>query len=519
MIDFAWVLSLLIGFLSLSEEILWVRVSGFAYDTLPPAFSFVLACYLVGIAAGAAFGKRLCGRSNNLYAAAAVLLAAAALVAAGTPAIIGRLVPADGSKLYIPALAIMVTAALKSSMFPIVHHLGALAQSPRMGRSISRIYFGNIVGATLGPLVTGFVALDYLSVDECFGVSGAACLLMSVACVLKSHRPQLLGITFAAAMVASTIAYRTILPGPGSLLAFSAGGPRALTHFIANRHGLIHTALTNQGEFVYGGNVYDGIATANVDTNPNRLDRVYLAALLHPNPRRILFVGLSAGAWVRAMQGVPGVSDMDVIEINPGYLELIRSYTQLSAILKDPRIHIHIDDGRRWLKRNPDARFDLIIQNTTYYWRANAGNLLSREYFEETRHHLNPGGVLIVNTTESFDVLVTLQSVFKYSYRYVNFGYAADRPLAPDVRYLLQIRRPDGQLFNFDNPKPTSVAALLSTAILDPVPDFLARYSNSGAIITDDNLLSEYRHGRRFGPSLLRTVLPAEAKEFLALAP
>ncbi|HEY6926982.1 MAG TPA: hypothetical protein VI653_26130, partial [Steroidobacteraceae bacterium] len=106
MVDFPWTLSLLIGFLSLSEEILWVRVAGFAYETLPPAFSFVLACYLVGIAGGAAVGKRLCGRSKNLYAAAAVLLAAAALVAAVTPATIGRLVPADGSKLYIPALAI-----------------------------------------------------------------------------------------------------------------------------------------------------------------------------------------------------------------------------------------------------------------------------------------------------------------------------------------------------------------------------------------------------------------------------
>ncbi|HEY6926701.1 MAG TPA: hypothetical protein VI653_24665, partial [Steroidobacteraceae bacterium] len=417
------------------------------------------------------------------------------------------------------ALAIVITAALKSSMFPIVHHLGALAQSSRMGRSISRIYFGNIVGATLGPLVTGFVALDHLSIDECFGVSGATCLLMSIACVLKSHKPQLLGVTLAAATIASAIAYKTILPGPGSLLAFSAGGPRALTHFIANRHGLIHTSLTNQGEFVFGGNVYDGIATTNVDTNPNRLDRVYMTALLHPNPRRILFVGLSAGAWVRAMQGLPGVTDMDVVEINPGYLELIRTYPQLSAILKDPRVHIHIDDGRRWLKRNPDARFDLIIQNTTYYWRANAGNLLSHEYFEETRRHLNPGGVLTVNTTESFDVLVTLQSVFKYSYRYFNFGYAADQPLSPDLALLLQIRRPDGRPFNFDDPQPTSVVALLSTAKLDAVPDFLIRHPNSGAIITDDNLLSEYRHGRRFGPSLLRTVLPDEATEFIAAAP
>ena len=50
MFSFAWWLALLIGFLSLSEEILWVRVAGFAYRTLPPAFSFVLMFYLLGIA-------------------------------------------------------------------------------------------------------------------------------------------------------------------------------------------------------------------------------------------------------------------------------------------------------------------------------------------------------------------------------------------------------------------------------------------------------------------------------------
>ena len=64
MFSFPWWLSLAIGFLSLSEEILWVRVAGFAFQTLPFAFAFVLACYLVGIALGAAYGKRLCARAK-----------------------------------------------------------------------------------------------------------------------------------------------------------------------------------------------------------------------------------------------------------------------------------------------------------------------------------------------------------------------------------------------------------------------------------------------------------------------
>ena len=100
---------------SLSEEILWVRVAGFAYRTLPPAFSFVLMFYLLGIATGASLGKYLCGRVKNLYAAAAVLLSVAALLDALTPLIITRYVYPSDRALAIPAVAIVLMAASKSS--------------------------------------------------------------------------------------------------------------------------------------------------------------------------------------------------------------------------------------------------------------------------------------------------------------------------------------------------------------------------------------------------------------------
>ncbi|MFI4890569.1 MAG: spermidine synthase [Steroidobacterales bacterium] len=514
MLSFAWCLSFLIGLLSLSEEILWVRVIGFRYESLPPAFSFVLACYLVGIAAGAACGKRLCARSGNLYAAAAVVLCVAALFDVITPLLVGRLIARDNVNLAIPGLAIAVTAALKSTLFPIVHHWGATAEGPHVGRSVSRIYFGNILGATLGPLLTGFVALDYLSVDECFGLAAAVCLLASAACVLWSSRPSLILVTLATAILSSSIAMKVMVPGPGSLGLLANGGVPAMLYFIANRHGVVHGARTSHGDYVYGGNVYDGITTTNVETNPNRLDRLYVLALLHPQPKRVLFVGLSAGAWVRAMEGFPGVERIDVVEINPAYRDVIRSYRQVSALLKDPRVHIQIDDARRWLRRNPDARFDAVVQNTTYHWRANVGNLLSREYFTEVKEHLNPGAVFIANTTGSFDVLATAQAVFAHAYRYTNFVYASDRALAPDIGGLLEVRRPNGTPFAFGQAPASSVEALLANMRLEPVGEFLARHHADAVVVTDDNLVTEYRHGGRFGPKVLQALLPPEAAEF-----
>jgi spermidine synthase len=512
--SFAWWLSLCIGFLSLSEEILWVRVVGFSFRTLPFAFSFVLACYLVGIALGAAYGKRLCGRARDLYVAACIVLAIAALADVLTPLLIGRvLLPDNPHRLGEFGIAIIVAAGLKSVLFPVAHHLGSVAEGPRVGRTVSRIYFGNIIGATLGPLVMGFVALDHFSADECFALTGAACLLISVACVLKSGRRAYIFVPLAAALLLSMFIAPVLRPGPGSLRMQAAGGASAMTHFSANRHGVIHTARSEVGDIIFGGNVYDGIASVDVDRNVNRLDRLYLLALLQPQPRNVLVIGLSGGAWVRAVQTFPGVEHIDVVEINPAYVGLVLAYPELAPLLTDPRLRVHIDDGRRWLKRNPDTRFDLIIQNTSYYWRANTGNLLSREYLSDVRRHMNPGAIVAMNTTGSYDALATQQAVFPFAYVYVNFAYASDHPLTPDLSRLSALRRPDGRALNATVPAQ-SVAADLLSARLQPVREFIAEHGADAQVITDDNLLSEYRHGQRFGPAFLQALLPPTATPF-----
>ena len=514
MLSFPWWLSLAIGFLSLSEEILWVRIVGFAFESLPFAFAFVLACYLIGIALGAAFGKSLCARIKNLYAPAAIVLALAALADGLIPKLISELpLTEETQRLAFFTIAIVTSAALKSILFPIAHHLGTLATGPEVGRRVSRIYFGNIVGATLGPLVTGFLALDYLNVDECFAIIAAACLLLALGCVLKAGRPQLIAAPLAAALALSTFVGKLALPGPGCLRVLAIGNV-ALTHFVANRHGVVHTVRTEVGDFVFGGNVYDGIAAVDVDRNANRLDRLYLLALLGGSAKRVLAVGLSTGAWVRALEGFPGIEQIDVVEINPAYVQLIRAYADLAPLLDDRRLHIYIDDGRRWLKRHPEARFDLIVQNTSYYWRANMGNLLSREYFANVREHLNPGGIFTTNATGSFDVLATLNSVFPHAYRYASFAYASDRALQPDFELLQRVQRPDGTLFNIEGASARSVVGKLASARLEPATAFIARHNADAAVISDDNLLSEYRHGRRFGPRFLQTLEPPEPAEF-----
>ncbi len=84
-----------------------------------------------------------------------------------------------------------LTAALKSVMFPIAHHLGSQQSGARIGRSVSKVYFGNIVGSTLGPIVTGYVLLDRLTLDGCLFLVGVTTGLLRFLCALRVHGPSL----------------------------------------------------------------------------------------------------------------------------------------------------------------------------------------------------------------------------------------------------------------------------------------------------------------------------------------
>ncbi|HSI58731.1 MAG TPA: hypothetical protein VLA16_14325 [Ideonella sp.] len=497
----AWLLAFGSGFLSLSEEILWVRLFGFVHHGVPQAFSLVLALYLLGIALGAVWGKRLCERYSALP-----LVAAATLVLAGALdlALPWLLVQLAGQvpllQLLGMALALIASSALKAVLFPVAHHLGSQVEDARLGRSLSRVYFMNIVGSTLGPLLTGFVLLDYLSLDDAYRWIGALCWLMAAGCLATGMRRRALALTAAAAASLLSLA-----PGQHRVIvAYASGaGDQPVKSVISNRHGVLHTLEGgDKGDVVYGGNVYDGRTNLDLAINSNRIDRAYLLAALHPNPRRLLVIGMSTGAWLRVLSAIPSVEQIDVVEINPGYLELIHGIAPLAAMLDDPRIKVHVDDGRRWLKRHADNRYDLIVMNTTFHWRAYTTNLLSQQFLSMASEHLLPGGIMAFNTTGSPDAVRTASAVFAHTYRWSNFVYASNsdfrnRLAEPAAPARLAAMKIDGRvLLPAEQARyGAAVQALLDQAFVDLAA--VARQTPRPLeVIDDDAMQTEFRYGK-----------------------
>ena len=219
-------------------------------------------------------------------------------------------------------------------------------------------------------------------------------------------------------------------------------------------------------------------------------------------------IGLSSGSWAQVIANDPEVASLTVIEINPGYLSLIEKEPEVASVLTNPKVKIITDDGRRWLRANPARHFDAVVSNTTFHFRANATNLLSVEFLELIRRHLNPGGIFFYNTTDSARVQRTGCATFAYGARFTNHMLVSDAPIAwdfPRWRRLLESYRIDGVQV-FDTRREPDRARLdelmfLQESIapkapyaarpIEPCPDLLARTAGK-KVVTDDNMGSEW---------------------------
>ena len=216
-------------------------------------------------------------------------------------------------------------------------------------------------------------------------------------------------------------------------------------HVVENRSGII--TVDTDGT-VYGNGMYDGRFNTDLKTDLNGIIRPYALSLFHPAPRDVLMIGLSSGSWAQVIASNPAVASLTIVEINRGYLELIKAQPDVQSILRNPKVRIIEDDGRRWLGHHPEMRFDAIVSNTTWHFRANITNLLSLEFLELVKQHLNPGGVFFYNTTDSRRAQRTACTAFPYGARFINHMVVSQTPIAWDFsrwRTVLENYKIDGK--------------------------------------------------------------------------
>ena len=515
------------GFVALSYEILWYRLCAFVTQGGSFAFGALLGFYLIGIAIGSYRSRVYCethdGTSPEGAEAADSTLRALGLFLFLANLVAFLVAPAlewivTVAPWYPALLVVMVATALLGAVLPLVSHL-AIAADDRAGARLSYLYIANIIGSSTGSLLTGFVAMDLWSTRQiAVGLALLGFLLAAVILFAAERRgPRARGegvrawgahawtsiaaLALAAGLV--VVCSHPIFDQLYERLLYRQDFPSAkhFTETVENRSGLIHVSSDGR---IWGGGVYDGAFNVSLESDKNWIVRAFAVSAMHPRPKRMLMVGLASGSWGKVLAAAPGLEHLTVIEINPGYLEIIARHPEVAGLLGDPKVEIVIDDGRRWLLAHPDERFDAVVMNTTWHWRAHTTNLLSREFAELVKKHLTAGGLFFFNTTWSVDACKTALDVFPHTFRVINFVAGSEAPIQIDSgawKALLEEYRIDGRpVLDLTSDAGRQAEARL-LAFIGPgmgqggveADASLRQNCAAGEVVTDDNMLPEWR--------------------------
>ncbi|MEJ1960611.1 MAG: hypothetical protein WDO56_03295 [Gammaproteobacteria bacterium] len=340
----------LTGFLGIGYEVLVVRVlSQVAEDTVY-TFAMLLAVYLVGTALGAASYQRWLA-AGRVVGGDRLLCALAATCLVGT----ASLWASDHVKaLLVQQLGASMTAAVAAESVlaliafgPPTFVMGALFSHLSARASASGVSFGralgvNTLGAALAPLAFGVVAFPALGPK-------LSLLLVAVGYLaLTRWRTWRRPVVLAPAAVAVALA---LLAPPLAFIDVPEGG-----HVVSYREGVMAAVSVVEDA--------DGVARLRIDNRQQegssstlRVDsrQALLPVLLHPAPKRALFLGLGTGITASSAASVPGL-DVDAVELLPEVIASSRHFTR--AFDKgelNPVLHLIAADARRYVRGERSA--------------------------------------------------------------------------------------------------------------------------------------------------------------------
>src|SRR5690349_7622485 len=125
-------------------------------------------------------------------------------------------------------------------------------------------------------------------------------------------------------------------------------------------------------------------ATRRVDSR-----QAWLPLLLHPAPRRALFLGLGTGVTASSAAEDPAL-EVDVVELLPEVIAASSHF--IGSAGARPRLHVIAADARRYVRAS-DRSYDVIVSDNFHPARSGSAALYTVEHFEAVRRRLEPGGV------------------------------------------------------------------------------------------------------------------------------
>jgi spermidine synthase len=249
--------------------------------------------------------------------------------------------------------------------------------SRRAHGGVGRAAAANILGGALAPIVFGVLLLPLLGSKWTLIVLGLG--------------------YFGLLKKGGKIAVWLAMPGAAAAFVLAANfqlvqTPRE-TKVVVYREGVtasvavLEDSATNRTLRVNNRFQMGGTAAAAAEYR-----HAHIPLLLHPKPRRALFLGLGSGISIGGSAFHPDLFS-DGVELLPEVIEVMSRFEPFNfSPTRNPAVHVHAADARRYV-RAATNQYDVIVADLFHPALDGAGSLYTREHFAAIRHRLAPGGL------------------------------------------------------------------------------------------------------------------------------
>lgn len=445
------------GFTFFLSELVWFRNLAPLLGSSVYGFGLILALALAGIGLGGLLYHMLWASR-----AGAVTLAALARVAAwqalflALPFALGDRIAVfaiDVNQLrslglpgqitgwtLIASLLVLGPSILAGVQFPLL--VGLLGSGSRdAGRHVGFVYAANTLGAITGSLAGGFILLPWLTALGAWRWVFVLTLLLSLGAAVLGARstskwawPVIAALWLSAGCLmfiptGPTAAWRHKPIGYGRVesLPNSINGLRGwlhasrwkIAHEFEGREASVAAVDSDDGYCLYVNGKSDGSAFGDADT---QVMQGLIPALLHPAPHTAFIVGLGTGTTAGWVADVPGMKQVDVVELEPAMTGLARQ--QFAPVNRDvlakTNVRLIPGDAREVLLA-AGSRYDLVISEPSNPYRAGVSTLFTKEFYLAAKNRLNEHGLFAqwvqgyeVDSQAIRQVYATLTAVFPH---------------------------------------------------------------------------------------------------------
>jgi spermidine synthase len=398
--------ALVSGAVMLALEVVWFRFLLLTYTGTGLTFAVMLTIVLAGIGLGGLAAGKLAHRDEHCHRWLPHVTAFSGLMVVATyygfDLFTAELFRESATLPVFVGFAVFLmlpVSLLSGAAFTLVAHAVKLEIGGSM-RTTGIVALWNTIGATAGSLAAGFVLLPTLGMERSlFALAAAYCgaaLLVPASRAAENARYA----RSAWGAIAITAVALVLFPFGLMERSFFKIVERALPEhtLIATREGLTETLR------YYRRDVFDAPAFYRLVTNGYSMSAtmviakrymklyVYLPLALQADARDALLISYGVGSTAKALTDSSRLQHIDVVDISREILAMSSIvYPDVDNPLHDPRVKVHIEDGRFFLGTHT-RKYDLITSEPPPPKVAGVVNLYTQEYFQAIRDHLTPNG-------------------------------------------------------------------------------------------------------------------------------